>query len=126
MFSRFISQVVRFAAVGLAGFTVDAGLTMAFAKSGLPPWAARLPAIGAAMFLTWWLNRRFTFRVNAPFGSLLPYALVAAIAAVANYGIFVVLVDHQWSVFSSIVAATAVSMIVSFFGYRGIAFRVSS
>src|SRR5690606_13675638 len=74
-----LGQVLRFGLVGLLGFALDTGLTVALERgASLPPFAARPPAIVAAMLATWWLNRGFSFRVAAPLSSLGRYALVVA------------------------------------------------
>lgn len=121
--SRVLSgQLIRFGIVGIAGFLVDVGLTVLLAQAGLPPWAARPPAIAVATVLTWGMNRGFTFRVDAPVRSLVPYAFVAGASAMINYGLFIFAVEMGHSIIASIAFATAVSMIASFIGYRRFAF----
>jgi len=121
--SDLAGQFLRFGLVGLLGFVIDTGLTLALQRlASLPPFAARPPAIVAAMLVTWWLNRAFSFRVAAPLSSLGRYALVVAVAALLNYLLFLVGVGYGMGTVAAIVAATAVSMIFSFLGYRYFAF----
>jgi len=125
--SRLVGQVLRFGLVGLLGFAIDTGLTVALERvASLPPFAARPPAIVSAMLVTWWLNRGFSFRVAAPLSSLGRYAAVVAIAALLNYLLFLVGVDHGMGTVGAIFAATAVSMVLSFTGYRYLVFGAST
>lgn len=121
-----IALLIRFSLVGSLGFLVDATVTLALERGvAFPAYLARPPAIVAAMLVTWWLNRRFAFRVDAPIGSVVPYALVAACAALLNYLLFVACVANGFGTVASILAATAVSMVFSFVGYRRFAFSGS-
>lgn len=109
----------------MAGFAIDAGTTTMLVELGVSPWLARLVAIAAAMTFTWLANGHFTFRRRNPaavstFG---PYLLVAAAAATLNYGVFLALFQPLESVMLAVLAATAISMIVSFVGYRVWVFR---
>ncbi len=118
-----LGQFLRFALVGLLGFVIDTGLTLGLERGAAwPAFAARPPAIVSAMLATWWLNRGFSFRVDAPLSSLGPYALVVAVAALLNYALFLVGVGYGMGTVSAIFAATAVSMVFSFVGYRFFAF----
>lgn len=121
--SVLVGQFLRFGLVGLLGFAIDTGLTVGLERiASLPPFAARPPAIVAAMLVTWWLNRAFSFRVTAPLSSLGRYALVVAVAALLNYLLFLVGVGYGMGTVAAIFAATAVSMVFSFLGYRHFAF----
>jgi putative flippase GtrA len=52
----------RFVLIGGIGFVVDAGILTALTRvAGWEPWHARLLSFPAAVFVTWWLNRQFTF-----------------------------------------------------------------
>lgn len=53
-------QVLRFGAVGVIGFFVNAGLVEALAGLINPLWAEAV-AFPVAATTTWWLNRRYTF-----------------------------------------------------------------
>lgn len=127
-----IPLLLRFSLVGSLGFLVDAAVTLALERgAGFPAHLARPPAIALAMLVTWWFNRRFAFRVDAPIESLVPYAMVAACAALLNYLLFVACIAGGLGTVASILVATGVSMVFSFVGYRRYAFsgsgnRVSS
>ena len=78
-----------FLVVGTIGFAIDAGGCAALIGAGLPPLAARLPSMIAAIAATFLLNRSFTFRSR---GSLAHeaarYLGVYAAGASLNYGVF--------------------------------------
>jgi putative flippase GtrA/SAM-dependent methyltransferase len=90
------AQFVRFAAVGAIGFVVDAGvLTLLVATFGFGVYSARAVSFSAAVFVTWLVNRRWTFaqgaaerRVGAG-AEYARYLLVQIMGALANLGVFV-------------------------------------
>jgi putative flippase GtrA len=57
----FSLNLTRFLLVGCAGLALDAGLFSLLAYEGVVEPLARAVSLGAATFLTWRLNRRFTF-----------------------------------------------------------------
>lgn len=120
-----VSQFARFLGVGLTGFAIDAGATTILVELEVFPWLARLVAIAAAMTFTWLANGYFTFRRRNPAAAstFVPYLLVAAAAATVNYGVFLALYQPLESVMLAVLAATAISMLVSFAGYRLWVFR---
>jgi putative flippase GtrA len=62
MLHKLPASVRNFAAVGVIGFVIDAGLLSALTHgAGWTPWAARVPSFTAAVLATWLLNRRLTF-----------------------------------------------------------------
>lgn len=83
----------RFLMVGCAGLNLDAGLFSVLTYQGLAEPLARAASLGAATFLTWRLNRRFTFgsgRRLQPFEGGW-YVAVAAGAQGFSYLIFLTL-----------------------------------
>ncbi len=81
------SQVLRFGAVGIAGFAVNAGLVALLAGTAGPV-AAQLFAFPAAVTTTWSLNRRYTFhpRGERLLREWLRYVLANALGWAANNG----------------------------------------
>jgi putative flippase GtrA len=81
----------RFAAVGVLGFIVDAGLLTIFIVGG--GWAvlpAKMLSMTAAITATWLLNRRFTFATRA-FPTHLEYVgyfAIQLLGALINLGVF--------------------------------------
>jgi putative flippase GtrA len=121
-------RFARFAAVGGAGFVIDAGL-LAFLHhgAGLDPFSARALSIVVAAFSTWRLNRSLTFgasgRSQAEEG--LRYGAVAALAAGLNYAAYALALS-LWPVLSPVAAAvgaTLVAMGLSYAGYARFVFQ---
>jgi putative flippase GtrA len=118
---------IKFLVVGGLGFLIDAGLTLGLITIGISPLAARPPAIFAATLFTWLANRQHTFRVGrkSSLTEVVRYASVAGVAALANYLIYSGLVTLSISPFSSIVMATIIVAVFSYFGYKHFAFGVT-
>lgn len=130
----FAARFLRFSCVGGLAFLVDVAVLQLLLWMGAPALVARIVSILSAMVIAWQLNRRFTFgasdRSAAEEGAR--YAAVATAAATVNYLVFAGLVIWdpalpQWlSAHWPLVAAalsTAVSLWVSFFGFRHFAFN---
>ena len=119
------TQFAQFMCVGSAGFALDAGTTLLLVQTGVPPWLARSMAIALAMVFTWLLNGRFTFARGDPaaVSTFLPYLLVALAAAGLNYSVFLLVLGPLGSILFAVALATAVSMSLSFAGYKWLVFR---
>lgn len=90
-----LTQLLKFAVVGTVGFGVDAGVLMVGLRGlGWGPYGARLLSFVAAVTVTWWLNRRFTFAVQqAPTqAEWLRYAGLMLLGGAVNYGVYALLV----------------------------------
>lgn len=59
---KLLGEVLRFGAVGTAGFVVDAGVLQLGLVAGIGPWAGRVVSYLAAATVTFGLNRAWTFR----------------------------------------------------------------
>lgn len=107
-----IGQIVRFGAVGVVGFAVNAGLVALLAGMIGPEWA-QLIAFPAAVTTTWSLNRRYTFRPRA--GGLLRewsrYVLANALGWAANNGLYFALIMSVPFVYGHPVLAVAAGSI---------------
>lgn len=84
--------MLRFGAVGVAGFVVDASVLLAVLTfTPIGPYAGRVISFLCAATVTWALNRRFTFtgaRI-APAGSQwIRFVAVNAIGGAVNYGVY--------------------------------------
>jgi putative flippase GtrA len=132
---RIADQVPAFAAIGLIGYFVDAGITFAGAKYvGLPPELARPPGFIVATVVNFVLNRAITFRNSrAPFlRSFLRYCGVASVGLAVNYAVYsacVVLAPHVGVAVTPnvlplfVAAGSGAAMILTFVGFRLFAFR---
>ncbi len=64
--SETVGQFKRFFVVGCIGFLVDGGvLQFLIGVSNWSPFWARWPSFLIAVVVTWWLNRRYTFKVKS-------------------------------------------------------------
>lgn len=90
-----LGQVWRFGLVGIVGYVVNAGLVESLVLS-VGPIRAQMLAFPAAVSVTWWLNRRYTF--GASHHSLhhewLRYVLANLLGWCANNGAYL------WMIFS--------------------------
>ena len=124
-------RILLFAVVGGAGFLVDAGaLALLLHVSPLGPFSARIVAIAAAMLVTFWLNRTFTFgrsdRSLAVEGTR--YGGVGISAALLNYAVYAVILlvfPAVWPVLA-VAVASVVAMVWSFLGYSRFVFGASA
>ncbi len=112
-----------FLLAGTAAFVADAGVLSALTDGlGLWPVTARLFSIMVAMVVSWQINRRLTFAVQAP-SSLREFSRFAAVswtAQVVNYGTYVAMLAWQpdlWPVWA-VAVSSLVAMIVSYTGFR--------
>lgn len=117
-----MSRFIRFAAVGGAGFLVDAGvLAILLAATPFGPFLSRALSIAVAMATTWVLNRAFTFgpsgRAVTTEGVL--YASVALGVAFFNWLAYSALLTALPSIppLLALVVASGLAMALSWFGY---------
>ena len=86
-----MNRMLWFILAGGGGFLIDAGAThVLITAAGIRPFVARVPAIMAAMALTWFVNRRRTFGPSRH--SLAEegfrYWAVGITSAVLNYALY--------------------------------------
>jgi putative flippase GtrA len=82
-------QFLTFCVVGVAGFVTDALTTLAATQLlGLDPLPGRAIAFLVAASITWYLNRRYTFRSTAGSRSLAPYLALTGFGALINIGVY--------------------------------------
>ena len=132
---RIAEQIPAFAAIGVIGYFVDAGITYMCAKYlGLSPELARPPGFILATIVNYVLNRTITFRHSrAPlFRAFLRYCGVASVGLAVNYAVYsacVVLAPRIGIAVTPailplfVAAGSAVAMFVTFVGFRFFAFR---
>jgi putative flippase GtrA len=133
--SRISRQIPSFAAIGLTGYVVDAGVTYLGAKYlGLSPEIARPPGFLIATVVNFALNRAITFRhAKAPLvRAFLRYCLVAAAGLAVNYAVYSLCVV-LWPLLGLTVtpgilplfvaAGSGAAMVLTFVGFRWFAFR---
>jgi putative flippase GtrA len=120
-------QFLRFALVGATGFLIDAGLLALLVHTlGLDPYSSRVVSMSASAFTTWRLNRVLTFGASSTGQAAegLRYGMIAALAAVINYGVYAgLLVISNLPPLAAVVIATGVAMGFSYLGYSRFAFQ---
>lgn len=126
-----ISSFLRFGLVGTVGFIVDGGLLQTLVSvAGWGPVEARLASFPTAVFVTWLLNRKITFResANVPaYRSLLRYVVVSLAGASVNLFVYtaLVLVSSEMAArpLVPLAIASIVALIVNYLGSKHFAFR---
>lgn len=120
----------RFFVVGALGFCVDAGLLVLLISAGSGPYWGRLISFPAAVTVTWYLNRIWTFRGSAtanPAKEYTSYLGVQIVATLANFAIYSALLrwvfgeSAEMAVPALGVGAIA-GLVINYFGARVIVF----
>lgn len=124
------SQFVRFAIAGVVGFVVDAGVLYLALACGLGFFAGRIVSFMAAVWVTWRINRRHTFRERAERSVWVEwwrYLLSMLGGASVNYAAYsvVVLTVHGSRLVPLIAVAcgSVAGMFVNFFAAKFWAFK---
>jgi putative flippase GtrA len=124
------AQVVRFAIAGVAGFLVDAGVLWLTLRLGLGYFAGRALSFLAAAWVTWQINRRFTFagrRGGSVWHEWWRYLSAMSIGGCINYAAYsaVVLTLHRtpFVPFLGVAAGSLAGLAVNFASARWWVFR---
>jgi len=121
-----LPRPVRFILVGCTGLAVDLGLFTAIVAYTHQPLVARLITLTIATFVTWRLNRAFTFaRSDRPqHHEAMRYAAVTALAQGTSYAVFaaLVLTVLAWLPQAALMSGALVGAFVSYNGHRLFAF----
>lgn len=125
-------QFIGFAAIGVAGFVVDASLLTLGLAGGLSSAAARAISVTAAIHATFAGNRLLVFRDRRRDGLVRQWAgYIAAngVGALCNYLTYLALTATGAPVLSApapaFLIAAVVGLMVNFAGSRRLAFRPS-
>jgi len=113
-----------FLCVGTIGFAVDAAiLTYLVTGKGWDHYSARLVSFGAAVFVTWLLNRQWTFRHSATDNKTREYSAyltVQIIGALLNFAIYSACIFAvEWFQNFPVIPLAIASLIAAFFNYYG-------
>ena len=132
---RIAAQIPPFAAIGLFGYFVDAGITYLCAKYlGMSPVLARPPGFIVATVVNFALNRAITFRHSRTplIQAFVRYCFVASAGLAVNYAVYsacVLLAPRAgFAVTPAILplfvaAGSGAAMLLTFVGFRFFAFR---
>ncbi|WP_020484168.1 bifunctional glycosyltransferase family 2/GtrA family protein [Methylomonas sp. MK1] len=123
-----LGQMWRFGLVGVVGYIVNAGLVESLVLN-MGPLRAQMLAFPAAVTVTWWLNRRFTFGAShhAMHHEWLRYVLANMLGWTANNGAYL------WMIFSvplayqhpalAVAVGSLAGMVLNFSASRLIVFK---
>lgn len=122
-----LKRLFLFAVAGTIGFITDAGLlhTM-ITLTPIGPYLGRILSIATAMFVTWQINRHFTFgssgRSKTDEG--VRYGFIGILGAVLNYAVYATLIFTMplLQPVVAVVAASLAAMGFSYFGYSRFVF----
>ena len=126
------SAPVFFVIAGVVGFFVDAGvLHVVVTWAGVSVMGGRVVSFLSASFVTWRINRRYTFGSGivrrGSFTEWLNYLWASGIGAVVNYSVFALLIVTCAPVAHSptlgVAAGSVAGMIVNFTLYKLVVFR---
>jgi putative flippase GtrA len=126
-----VNQLLRFSAVGAAGFVVDAAvLALGLHVLGLGKYLARLLSFLCAATFTWAMNRRFTFAQAASPARGREWARFVAVngaGGLLNYGTYAALVTFAAAPFAdpfvALAAGSLAGLAFNFFGSKFLVFR---
>lgn len=123
-------EVLRFGVAGVAGLVADVAVLYAVLALGLGPFAGRAVSFLCAVWVTFTLNRRFTFRSGAAADIWVEwwrYLAAMLLGGAVNYGVYtaVILLLPRTSIlpFLAVAAGSVGGMGVNFVSAKFFAFR---
>jgi putative flippase GtrA len=123
-------EVLRFGMVGAIGFAMDGGVLMTLVLGGVDALVARLVSFPAAVFVTWWFNRHWTFSgapKSRPHRQFSMYFVVQLLGAMSNFVVYVAVLKFVEPTPLNALGALAVGsffgMFVNFTGSRFLIFK---
>ncbi len=124
------NQLVRFCAVGVAAFVVDAGVVEALIKLATwNPYLARVVSYLCAASFAWWLNRRYTFGAGQDpmHREWAKYLAVNISGGLVNYAAYAALVASSAGVrawpWIGVAAGSVAGLLVNFAANKWYVFR---
>ena len=124
-----LAQVLRFGLVGCVGFLADTAVLLVVAQGlSVAPLPARGVSFLCAATLTFWLNRRYTFRADGAAGAQwLRYVLATGAGALINIGTYWFWISLAGAQPLQLVAGSAlgslVAMVFNYLVSRALVFR---
>lgn len=110
------ARLLRFAAVGVVGFIVDAGILVLLVHwIDAAPLPGRIASFVTAATVTYLLNKRFTFQMSERFAvdRWLIYVATTAIGAGINVGIYHWWISRNGDAVVHLVLGTAIGSLVA-------------
>ncbi len=121
--------MLRFGLVGCVGFVADTAVLLVVAQGlSVAPLPARVVSFLCAATLTFWLNRRYTFRASGAAGAQwLRYVLATGVGALINIGTYWLWISFAGAQPVQLVAGSAlgslVAMVFNYLVSRALVFR---
>lgn len=118
-------QFSRFLAVGVATTIVHYGVLIALVEAfGIGPVLGTTAGFIAAVFLSYLLNRRYTFEVRPEFGSgLIKYYASVSMGLVINAGLMALLTSWGVNYIVAQIIASGAALVWNFIAARFLVFR---
>ena len=124
---------LTFSAIGVVGFLVDGGVLQALVSlAGMSPYQARFVSFPIAVFVTWALNRRFTFAsADGPsmsgWASFIRYLAFSLVGIAVNLAVYLSLL-YAVDAFRALpiiplAIASVAALFVNYFGAKHFSFR---
>ncbi len=122
----------RFCVVGTIGFITDATVLALLLENGVSHYVARILSFPVAVFVTWWLNRIWTFSTASRTRTgrqIMRYFTIQILGAIVNLMTYMlVLLFIEKTVVNAIFAlsvGSAAGLVVNYLGARRIVFLTS-
>ncbi|WP_250455624.1 GtrA family protein [Caballeronia sp. ATUFL_M2_KS44] len=119
------SQFFRFAIAGAIGFAVDAGVLYLALACGLGPFFGRVLSFLAAVWVTWQINRRYTFSQRAmrsAWAEWWRYVLSMLSGASVNYAVYSLVIvtgpRSSWLPLAGVACGSIAGMFINFFAAK--------
>lgn len=126
-----IKRLFRFSVVGVVGMVVDASvLTICLSADIFGPYLSRVMSFAVAVFVTWLLNRRYTFASKqAPAKEFVRFLAANSLGAILNFCIYSTVIARYGTAgivpVAGVAAGSLGGLISNFFLSSKIVFKVS-
>lgn len=124
------NEFFRFCSVGAIGFLTDASVVALLLENGVSHYTARALSFPVAVFVTWWLNRIWTFRKaerSEAGRQIVSYFTVQILGAAVNFivylAVLVFIVPTAVNAVFALAVGSAAGLIVNYLGARNHVFR---
>lgn len=123
-----MQRFLRFCAVGVLGFVIDASITTLLSTE-LQPLLARVPAFLAASIATYNLNRAWSFSHtgSSSWRGYRTYVVTTSVGALINYAVFMVVVivggSLTWVIVTGVALGALAGLVFNYAAASRVVFR---
>ncbi|MDY7548581.1 GtrA family protein [Glaciimonas sp. CA11.2] len=125
-------QFIRFAMVGALGFGVDVGILYLTLHIGFGYFFGRVISFLCAVWVTWMVNRRFTFSTRPNSGVLneaIRYLAAMSLGGLINYAAYSLVIVQGQNIpflpFFAVAVGSLAGMVINYFSARLWVFKLS-